>query len=313
MTAPALSLFLSRSRRFAAWLALAAAGPAAAQQSRSFDRELRGRLDTTFAFDRRGSVSVSATSGEIIVTGWARDEIRIHATSERGSIRLNASPSRVGLELASMFRGHGDTKFEVSVPQGVRVLVRTQAGDISIRGTKGEVEAHTQSGDVHVDDVANRLDVSTFSGDVRARGIAGDVEIGTISGDVELNDVRGTIEAKTTSGGVVMRGVTSKLVRARTTSGDVAFGGAIDPAGRYELVAHSGDIQMSLPADASAQLTLSTWSGEIDSDFQLTLKPGEQGIGSATAKRFTFDIGGGAGRITAETFSGDITIRRGTR
>src|ERR1051325_2121323 len=97
----AVSLFLRRSGRFAAWLALAAA-PAAAQQSRNFDRELRGRLDTTFAFDRRGSVSVSATSGEIIVTGWARDEIRIHATSERGSIRLHAAPSRVGPEPSSM-------------------------------------------------------------------------------------------------------------------------------------------------------------------------------------------------------------------
>ena len=43
-------------------------------------------------------------------------------------------------------------------------------------------------------------------------------------------------------------------------------------------------------------------------EFPITLKPGEHGIGSPNAKRFTFEIGGGAARITAETFSGDITI-----
>ena len=87
-----------------------------------------------------------------------------------------------------------------------------------------------------------------------------------------------------------------------------SFDGVIDPAGRYELGTHSGDVRLHIQRDASAQLTVSTWNGAIDSQFPITLKPGEHGIGAATAKRITFDIGGGAARITAETFSGDITI-----
>jgi hypothetical protein len=46
----------------------------------------------------------------------------------------------------------------------------------------------------------------------------------------------------------------------------------------------------------------------VNSDFPITLKPGEHGIGTSNAKHFTFAIGGGAARINAETFSGDITI-----
>jgi len=97
-------------------------------------------------------------------------------------------------------------------------------------------------------------------------------------------------------------------VRSHTTSGDLSYEGSIDPSGRYELSAHSGDIRLGIPSNASAQLSVSTWSGTLDSDFPITLRPGEHGIGSGQAKRFTFDIGSGQARIEAETFSGDITI-----
>jgi hypothetical protein len=45
----------------------------------------------------------------------------------------------------------------------------------------------------------------------------------------------------------------------------------------------------------------------------MTLKPGEHGIGSASAKRFTFEVGNGAARISLESFSGDITINSTSR
>ena len=138
------------------------------------------------------------------------------------------------LEIGGSRRG-SDTNFEVSVPYGVRVVARTQSGDISVRGTRGEVEAHAQSGDVHVEDVTTRLDVVTISGEVTAASVTGDVEINTVSGDVRMTDLRGNADINTVSGDIELRGVTAKLVRAKTTSGDVTYDGLIDPAGRYEF------------------------------------------------------------------------------
>ena len=66
-------------------------------------------------------------------------------------------------------------------------------------------------------------------------------------------------------------------------------------------------VALLIPAGTGAQLTVATYTGSIDSDFPITLKPGEHGIGAT--KRFTFDIGKGDARISAESFSGDITIR----
>jgi DUF4097 and DUF4098 domain-containing protein YvlB len=291
-------------------LALAVSAPARAQDRarRERDKDYKSGIDTTFAFDERGTVTLALGSGEIIVTAWSRDQIKIHATSEGQGIRLDAGSTRVSLELTSIYRNRGDARFEVTVPVGARLIARARSGDVSIRGVKGDVEARTENGDITVADVGQRLDLVTLSGDVDARGIVGDVQIKTMNGEVKVSDLRGDFEAESVSGDIEVRNAEGRYVRAHTTSGDVLYDGNINPSGRYELVTHSGDVHLVIPANTGAQLSISTWSGAIESDFPITLKPGEHGIGTAQAKRFTFEIGNGAARVTAESFSGDVTI-----
>jgi DUF4097 and DUF4098 domain-containing protein YvlB len=204
--------------------------------------------------------------------------------------------------------GGGESRYEITVPIGTRVVARAQSGDITVSGTHADIDARSQSGDIKIEDAANRLDIGTLSGDVEVHSAIGDVQIKSVSGDIRLTDFKGDFEGETVSGSIDLTNAVGRLVRAHTTSGDLSYEGSIDPSGRYELSAHSGDIRLGIPSNASAQLSVSTWSGTLDSDFPITLRPGEHGIGSGQAKRFTFDIGGGAARIDAETFSGDITI-----
>ncbi len=304
-----MKLFFRMFSRFAipaltAALVATATAEAGAQQSRRTDT---ARIDTTYTFNKNGAITVSAESGDVVITGWARDQIRIHAESDENDIRFETTSDRMTLGIAGG-RRHGDTRFEVTVPYGVRVDARTQSGDISVRGTHGAVDVHAQSGDIRVDDVVNLLGITTVSGDVTAANVNGDVAISTISGDVTLTDARGTIDAASVSGSIVLREITSRLVRGKTTSGDVTYDGTIDRAGRYDLTSHSGDISLHIPRDADAQLTVSTWNGGIDSQFPITVKPGEHVMGSGVSKHITFQIGGGSARINVETFNGDITI-----
>ncbi len=80
-----------------------------------------------------------------------------------------------------------------------------------------------------------------------------------------------------------------------------------DPKGRYEFNSHSGDIRIAVPG-GGATLDVQTFSGDVDSDFPMTLQPGSRSGGRGKGMQFT--IGGGGARITAQTFSGDITIQR---
>jgi len=271
------------------------------------ERDAAGSLDTTVAFAATGTLNVGCAGGDVIVTGTDRNEIRVRARTERGAIRFTSSGSNATLEPASS-RSCGDGRFEVSVPAGVRLVASTWSGSVSVKGVRGEIEAHAQSGDVDVHDAGSRLDVETLSGDVTVQGVRGDANVHTLSGDVSLDGGRGNVEIETVSGDIELRDLVARQVRTNSTSGDLTFGGSILDNGRYEFTTHSGELRLDLPRDIGAQLTLSTFSGEIDSAFPITLKAGDHGIGASQAKKLTFSLGQGTARIIAETFSGDVTL-----
>jgi DUF4097 and DUF4098 domain-containing protein YvlB len=152
------------------------------------------------------------------------------------------------------------------------------------------------------------VDLGSLSGDIVASGITGNVDINAVSGDLTLSDVKGDVEATSVSGDIDLRGIVARYVRAKSTSGDVTYDGTIDSTGRYELASHSGSVYLVIPPNTGALLTVSTYTGSIDSDFPITITPGESGFGGST-KRLTFAIGKGDARISAESFSGDITLR----
>jgi DUF4097 and DUF4098 domain-containing protein YvlB len=163
------------------------------------------------------------------------------------------------------------------------------------------------SGDIEVRDVGGRLDVESLSGDVEVHGVQGDANVHTVSGDVTLDNAHGTVEVETVSGDLDLRALTSRQVRTHTTSGDLSFAGLIVDGGRYEFETHSGEVELHLPANVGAQLSMTTFNGAIESDFPITLRAGEHGMGAST-KRLDFTLGQGSARIIAETFSGDITL-----
>jgi DUF4097 and DUF4098 domain-containing protein YvlB len=294
----------------AALLAAALAPAADAQRTRDREDRYTSRLDTTFAFSGRGSGEISVPGGDIIVRTWNEPRVRVRAGTERGSVRLESSAGFFTLGLRGSVGRSTDARFEVTVPVGTRIRGSTQSGDIGIAGTKGEVEASTQSGDIEIDEASERVMVSVLSGDVTLRRVSGDVRVNAVSGDIDVIDASGDVEINTVSGEIGLRGITSRRVRAKTTSGDVTYEGAIDAAGRYEFNSHSGEVDVVLPPNASAQVTVATFSGGIESDFPITLNPGDHGVGITSTKRFTFNVGRGEARIVAESFSGDVTIRQ---
>jgi DUF4097 and DUF4098 domain-containing protein YvlB len=271
------------------------------------ERELAGALDTTVTFDARGTVTVSCPGGDVVVTGTDRTQIVVKARTERGPIRFVSSGSNATLEPGSR-RGCSDARFEVSVPATVRLVVNTWSGSLQVSGVTGDVEAHAQSGDIEVRDAGDNLEVATLSGDISVRGVRGSANVHTLSGDVTLEGARGNVEIETVSGDITLSDVVSRQIRTHSTSGNLDFGGTIVSAGRYEFTTHSGELRLTLPADVGAQLSLSTFSGEIESAFPITLTPGAHGIGSSQAKKLNFSLGQGSARIIAETFSGDVTL-----
>jgi DUF4097 and DUF4098 domain-containing protein YvlB len=278
-------------------------------RDRDLDRDLdyTSRVDTLLPLSRNGAVEIRLHAGEIIVTGWTRSEVKVRGTSERGQLRVEATPSQIEIGARSVRGRLGDTRVEVTVPEGTRLTVGGSSADVSVRGVKGEVEVSTMSGDVVIDNASSRVDFESVSGDVQISRVQGDLRGEAMSGEVDVTDVTGEVELETVSGDLTLRNVHSKYVRAESVSGSVEFDGRTETGGRYDFASHSGDVRLLLPSALGALISVETFSGTIDSDFPITLQPGQR-----HGKQFEFQVGNGGARIDATSFSGGIYIQRGT-
>jgi DUF4097 and DUF4098 domain-containing protein YvlB len=275
------------------------------------------RIDTTVRLDRGGAVDLSLISGKIRVTGWDRQEVKVSATIESGRLRFDANSSRVSLSVedsdneGGRRRHHnvGDARYEVSVPRGSRLILEAVSGDIAARGSQGEIEASSVSGDVDVADGVRAVSAEAVSGSVHAAQVNGNLRIETVSGDLRAENVSGNVEASTVSGGIRLAGIRSKDVRTESVSGDVTYSGTIEPSGRYSFESHSGTLRLNIPKGAGAQFSVETFSGDLSTDFQITIPPRAN---LRREGRVEFTIGDGRARVTAQTFSGSIVINSGS-
>lgn len=299
-----------------AWVALATASTApaaaAAQQSR-YDRDATYRIDTTVSVGRDASVDLSLINGDVTVTASSRDEVRIHAYSEVIPLRFEHVGNSVRVSTVSgQYRRSGDQRLEVVVPIGARVRASSVSGDVEVRGVRGELEATAVSGDVTVADVVRRAVLRTVSGDLRAQRVDGDVRARTVSGDLRVERVDGEIDVETTSGGIDLIDARSSNVHTESISGEVTYEGTIARDGRYDFSSHSGTVRLVVPSDAAVSLSVSSFSGTVNSQIPATLSPSTRSGDSRgpSRRRMDLTLNGGGARVTAQTFSGNIVIER---
>jgi DUF4097 and DUF4098 domain-containing protein YvlB len=304
-----------RTSRLIVPLAIMSALPLSA---RAQDEPGRTRIDTTVRLDGGGAVDLSLISGRIRVTGWDRSDVKISASIESGLLRLSANSSRVSLSVddagdEGRRRGRrhnnvGDARYEVSVPRGSRLILEAVSGDITAKGSQGEIEATSVSGDVDVTDGMHSVSAEAVSGSVHAAQINGNLRTETVSGDLSAENVSGNVEASTVSGNIRLAGIQSKDVRTESVSGDITYSGTVEPSGRYSFESHSGTLRLNIPRGAGAQFSVETFSGDLSTDFPVTLRPGLK----RTEGRVEFTVGDGRARVTAQTFSGSIVINGGS-
>ena len=289
-------------------VAAAVLAPAAAEAQQS--SAYRERVDTSVTIEKGGTLSVSVYSGRVNVTGGTGSSVRIRGTVERGEMELRARGTSVTISTQPEGPRGGRADLDITVPTGTRVVLDGFSAPFSVRGVKGEAKVESLSGSVVVSDAIGRVNVGSVSGSIQVSQVKGDVRAEAVSGQVELTDIDGDIEGESVSGRITMTGANSASVRAETVSGSIGYSGTFEPAGNYIFKSHSGRLTMGLPPEAGAIVSLETFSGNVDSDFPVTLESGTTRSGHES--RFEFRIGNGRARIVAETFSGDIRIQRST-
>ena len=264
-----------------------------------------GTTDTTVAVRPDTRLEMHLLGGDIVVHTWNRSAVRIEADlSERDRLDVGYGGAVLTVGASQRRGGPRPGDFTRNVPAAMDLSLAGTYSDITVDGTTGRVSLETVQGDVMLQGGGGLVTVHSVSGDVRVSGVRGQLEAHSTNGTVEAEDVTGSVNAETVNGDVTLRDIRSDDVSATTVNGDIEYRGTIRDNGQYKLSNHNGDVTVAVPAGSNATVTVSTFNGDFDSDFPVTLAGGRQG------KRFTFTIGSGSATLDLESFQGSIKLER---
>lgn len=130
------------------------------------------------------------------------------------------------------------------------------------------------------------------------------VSANSVSGDVSVSGVRGEVSANSVSGDVRLERIRATSISAHSVSGDVDVSAdALSGRGDLSFVTVSGDVTLALPDDIDADVSITTVSGELDSEFQMQLG------GRMSRRHLEARIGRGGRRLDIKTVSGDVRLK----
>jgi hypothetical protein len=132
-----------------------------------------------------------------------------------------------------------------------------------------------------------KIDAATVNGSVTVDGAASDVEAATVNGEVDVATSGGHVNATNVNGGV----------RARL--------GRVDPDGSMEFTTVNGSVIVELPSDFGADVDMSTLSGSLNTNFEMTLR------GRMDPHHLRTHVGRPGGpRIKLVTINGGVELRK---
>ena len=269
-------------------LAISTTLAAAAETKKEFHYKL-GPQASINLINQFGAVKVTpATGGEVGVTAMLySSKVEVDATQRGGRLELrthflqNASPAE------------GRVDYELSIPPDTSLRVRSSTGPIAVEGINSDM---TLEGD------AAEVTVRQLNG--------GHIHIHTLSGPIRLDNVNhGSVEAVSVSGPVTLNDTDGHLVSVNTADGKITYKGDFGENGDYLLANHSGDIDVTLPATASVDITATSEKGSVSKDFPL-LPLTHNAFNLIQGKSFAGTANAGSSAVRLRSFSGKIHVKK---
>jgi DUF4097 and DUF4098 domain-containing protein YvlB len=267
------------------------------------------QIDSTVPVERGQRLEVDLFAGDVDVKTWSKNAVRVVADPDgRGRVEIERSATSLSVRTTGRRGPPLSTDIELTVPAWMALDISGVYTDITIAGARGPISAETVQGDVSAEGGEGLVSVKSVQGGVSVTGAKGRIEANSVNADVEVRRSTGEISTETVNGSIDLVGTDATTLTATSVNGDLEYDGPLHSGGRYALSTHNGDITLAVAEAASAAVSVSTFNGEFESDFPVTLTETRKG------KRFNFTIGSGSAQVTLESFQGTISlVRPGSR
>jgi DUF4097 and DUF4098 domain-containing protein YvlB len=289
-------------KRAALGLVAALAVPAGLAAQTTVDQRHPAAPDAT--------VLIENSAGSTKVTGWDRPEVQVKGTiCARCELSLDGTDKRVRIEIESTHVNPmaGKSDIEVMVPAGGSVSVEGFQSTIVVGGVTGSVKAETVNGSIHHAGPSKEVSLQSVNGAVETNKASGRVNVEAVNGAITVRDGGGELEGSTVNGMLTVTGGSYTRVQIETVSGGARFDAALAPKASLGVESVSGSVELFFPASFGGDFSVTTFSGPITNE----LGPAAQKTSDFTPqKELTFTSGSGGVRVSVETLSGAVQIRK---
>jgi DUF4097 and DUF4098 domain-containing protein YvlB len=265
------------------------------------------RFEKTVPLRSGGYFSLTNENGNVEVSSWDRDEVRIEALKRvQSSSRRDAREAMQELTIDIETRTSDEVVVETIYPRQYRhddglggVLEAIFGGprrpQLSVQywitvPEKVDLKINTTNGRVDIENIEGHTRAGSTNGAIQISSVKGVLDVSTTNGRIEVNDVDGEVDASTTNGGI-----------------EVRFDSRANISKDMSVHTTNGSIEIELPEDVNADVNARTTNGHIDTDFPITVQ------GRYGRKDLSGQINNGGPLIDLKTTNGSIHILKGSR
>ena len=255
-------------------------------------------------------VSIENMSGSVKVTGWSQAEVQVKGTVGEGAeLSFDGPEQNLKVEVEAE---HGNpmgarSDLEVFVPTGASVSIEGFQATISVAGVTGSISAETVNGSITQTGPAKGVELQSVNGAIDVTKAGGRIQAEAVNGPVTIRDGSGELEASTVNGKLLVTGGSYERAKLESVSGGVRFEAGLSSRATLGVESVSGPVDLFFPAAFGAVFSVSTFSGQIVNELgPAAEKPNKWSPG----KELSFTAGSGGARVTVETLSGAVNIRK---
>lgn len=214
------------------------------------------KKEFTYTVGPKAVVSITNNYGPITVKPSGSRQVIVEAISHSDAVSLvnEQHEDRIELRSVSSRQGTNQVEYTVLVPADAFVSLRSSDGTLRAQGLRGDVILEAAAASVEVTDISDAH-----------------LHVRTLSGPITLTDIRDShLDIHSIRGDVKLRNVTGPSVEVNSGSGQISYEGDPGRTGEYLLTSHSGDLDISIPANAWVNIKARSVQGKSDPDFPTT-------------------------------------------
>jgi len=233
----------------------------------------------TFAVKSGDKLVMDVDSGNVLVSTWNQNNIRILVTTKGPDVAdflkhhvvvMNQQGSQVRLTatedvLHSWASQQVQINYEIQVPMKFDADLKDHAGNMDVSDLDGTVLANADAGNLRLKNTAGTFTVHTSAGNVQLKNTRGVLAAHTGAGNVDAARCAGILDMTTGAGNLDISRFAGDSIQAQTGIGNVTADLLSQPKTDCSFQTGMGNVTIKLVKTAAVTLSLSTGMGRVDS------------------------------------------------